>query len=33
MGLHHPNIVGLKEVIREQNTLFFVMEYMSANLY
>ena len=33
LNLRHPNIVAIKEVIREENTLFFVMEYMSANLY
>ena len=33
LNLRHPNIVAIKEVIREDNTLFFVMEYMSANLY
>eukprot|EP00516_Mucochytrium_quahogii_P011279 CAMPEP_0203785966 /NCGR_PEP_ID=MMETSP0100_2-20121128/1332_1 /ASSEMBLY_ACC=CAM_ASM_000210 /TAXON_ID=96639 /ORGANISM=" , Strain NY0313808BC1" /LENGTH=577 /DNA_ID=CAMNT_0050688151 /DNA_START=305 /DNA_END=2038 /DNA_ORIENTATION=- len=31
--LNHPNIVKLKEVIRENNQLFFVFEYMSENLY
>lgn len=31
--LHHPNIVKLKEVIREENELFFVFEYMEGNLY
>ena len=33
MRIRHPNIVAMREVIREKNTLFFVMEYMSANLY
>ena len=31
--LHHPNIVKLKEVIREENELFFVFEFMDGNLY
>jgi protein kinase len=31
--LSHPNIVKLKEVIRENDELFFVFEYMEANLY
>ena len=31
--LSHANIIKLKEVIREDNTLFFVFEYMSENLY
>ncbi|XP_076319977.1 serine/threonine-protein kinase ICK isoform X1 [Tachypleus tridentatus] len=31
--LSHPNLVKLKEVIREDNTLFFVFEYMKENLY
>jgi len=31
--LNHPNIVKLKEVIRENDELFFVFEYMSENLY
>jgi protein kinase len=33
MLLKHPNLVVMKEVIRENDTLFFVMEYMNANLY
>ena len=31
--LNHPNIVKLKEVIRETNELFFVFEYLDSNLY
>jgi len=31
--LNHPNIIKLKEVIRENDELFFVFEYMEANLY
>ncbi|GBG28895.1 Protein kinase [Hondaea fermentalgiana] len=31
--LNHPNIVKLKEVIRENDELFFVFEHMSENLY
>ena len=31
--LNHPNIVKLKEVIRENDTLFFVFEFMKENLY
>lgn len=31
--LSHPNLVKLKEVIREDNTLYFVFEYMKENLY
>lgn len=31
--LSHPNIVKLKEVIRENDELFFVFEYMEGNLF
>ncbi|WVY91398.1 hypothetical protein V8G54_036912 [Vigna mungo] len=31
--MNHPNIVKLKEVIRECDTLFLVFEYMEYNLY
>lgn len=31
--LNHPNIVKLKEVIRENDELFFVFEYVEKNLY
>ncbi|XP_078173460.1 cyclin-dependent kinase F-4-like [Carex rostrata] len=31
--MSHPNIVKLREVIRENDTLFFVFEYMECNLY
>lgn len=31
--LNHPNIVKLKEVIRENDELFFVFEYLDQNLY
>ena len=31
--LNHPNIVKLKEVIRENDELFFVFEYLEGNLY
>ncbi|XP_020260715.1 cyclin-dependent kinase F-3 isoform X1 [Asparagus officinalis] len=31
--LNHPNIVKLKEVIRENNELFFIFEHMECNLY
>ncbi|XP_043920046.1 serine/threonine-protein kinase ICK [Protopterus annectens] len=31
--LNHANVVRLKEVIRENNHLYFVLEYMKENLY
>ncbi|KQK00896.1 cyclin-dependent kinase F-4 isoform X2 [Brachypodium distachyon] len=31
--MNHSNIVKLKEVIRENDTLYFIMEYMECNLY
>lgn len=31
--MSHPNIVKLKEVIRENDILYFVFEYMECNLY
>ncbi|KAF5726569.1 putative mak [Tripterygium wilfordii] len=31
--LNHPNIIKLKEVVRENNELFFIFEYMEYNLY
>ncbi|KAF9606210.1 hypothetical protein IFM89_023665 [Coptis chinensis] len=31
--LNHPNIVKLKEVVRENQELFFIFEYMEFNLY
>ncbi|XP_021903077.1 cyclin-dependent kinase F-4 [Carica papaya] len=31
--MNHPNIVKLKEVIRENDMLYFVFEYMEYNLY
>ncbi|XP_057766665.1 cyclin-dependent kinase F-4-like isoform X2 [Salvia miltiorrhiza] len=31
--MNHPNIVKLKEVIRENDVLYFVFEYMEFNLY
>ncbi|WRX08448.1 Protein kinase domain - like 10 [Theobroma cacao] len=31
--LNHPNIVKLKEVVRENDELFFIFEYMEHNLY
>lgn len=31
--LNHPNIVKLKEIIRENHDLFFIFEHMDCNLY
>lgn len=31
--LNHANVVKLKEVIRENDQLYFVFEYMKENLY
>ena len=31
--LKHPNIVTLKEVIRENDELFFVFEFLDQNIY
>ncbi|KAI5679926.1 hypothetical protein M9H77_01153 [Catharanthus roseus] len=31
--LNHPNIIKLKEIVREYNELFFIFEYMEHNLY
>uniref|UniRef100_A0A6V7QZ05 cyclin-dependent kinase n=1 Tax=Ananas comosus var. bracteatus TaxID=296719 RepID=A0A6V7QZ05_ANACO len=31
--MNHPNIVKLKEIIRENNILYIVFEYMECNLY
>ncbi|VDK44802.1 unnamed protein product [Anisakis simplex] len=31
--LNHPNIIKLREVIRENDNLYFVFEYMQENLY
>ncbi|KAK9726610.1 hypothetical protein RND81_05G226800 [Saponaria officinalis] len=31
--LIHPNIIKLKEVVRQHNELFFIFEYMELNLY
>ncbi len=33
MKLKHPNIVQLKELLREDNKLYFVFEFMKENLY
>ena len=33
MKLKHAHIVRLHEVIREENKLYFVFEYMKENLY
>ncbi|XP_034891078.1 cyclin-dependent kinase F-4 [Populus alba] len=32
-NLRHPNIVMLKELVRQNNILYFVFEYMEQNLY
>ncbi|KAF5930654.1 hypothetical protein HYC85_031527 [Camellia sinensis] len=31
--LNHPNIIKLKEIVRENNELFFIFDYMEYNLY
>ncbi|KAL6339433.1 hypothetical protein AAG906_032967 [Vitis piasezkii] len=31
--LNHPNIIKLKEIVRENNELFFIFEHMEYNLY
>ncbi|KAL3531072.1 hypothetical protein ACH5RR_010394 [Cinchona calisaya] len=31
--LNHPNIIKLREIVRENNELFFIFEYMEHNLY
>ncbi|CAA7396198.1 unnamed protein product [Spirodela intermedia] len=31
--LNHPNIIKLKEIVRENHELFFIFEYMEYNLY
>uniref|UniRef100_A0A0R0GG17 Protein kinase domain-containing protein n=1 Tax=Glycine max TaxID=3847 RepID=A0A0R0GG17_SOYBN len=31
--MNHSNIIKLKEVVRENNELFFIFEYMDCNLY
>ena len=31
--IRHPNIVRLKEVIREDNNLYMIFEFMNENLY
>lgn len=33
MKMRHPNVVKLREVMREDNTMFMVFEYMKENLY
>lgn len=33
MKLKHPNIIQLREMLREDNKLYFVFEYMNENLY
>ena len=33
MRLKHTNIIRLQEVIREDNKLYFIFEYMRENLY
>jgi len=30
--LHHPNVIKLKEVIRENSRLYFIFEYIKADL-
>ena len=31
--LNHPNIVSLHEIIKQNNELLFVFEYMHRNIY
>jgi len=31
--MNHPNIIKLKEVVRENNELFFIFEYMVKELF
>ncbi|OIW17651.1 hypothetical protein TanjilG_29001 [Lupinus angustifolius] len=31
--MNHPNIITLKEVVQENNEIFFIFEYMDCNLY
>ncbi|GJW65565.1 serine/threonine-protein kinase MHK isoform X1 [Tanacetum coccineum] len=31
--MNHPNIIKLQEIVRENNELFFIFEYMEHNLY
>lgn len=31
--LNHPNIIKLKEIVRENNELFFIFDFMEYNLY